>query len=134
MALKWGNTVVTAVKWGNTTCTAVYWGNTKVWPDAYNLTISITSGNSNTYINVYNQTTGTQLEQVKGRGSSKTYSITSGNNISITCYASGLTIYTTITSVYFSNGTQYLSGYNSTSGTFDMPSAAVTITMQAYSS
>lgn len=33
MALKWGNTNITAVKWGNTDVTAVYWGGTKVWPD-----------------------------------------------------------------------------------------------------
>ena len=37
MAIKWGNTTVTAVKWGNTTCTVVKWGNTKVFPDEITL-------------------------------------------------------------------------------------------------
>ena len=32
MAIKWGNTYVTAVKWGNTNCTQVKWGSTIVWP------------------------------------------------------------------------------------------------------
>ena len=35
MAIKWGNSTVTAVKWGSTNITAVYWGSTKVWPDGY---------------------------------------------------------------------------------------------------
>jgi len=34
MAIKWGNTKVTAVKWGSTVCTIVKWGNTIVFPDA----------------------------------------------------------------------------------------------------
>ena len=32
MAIKWGNTYVTAVKWGNTVCTQVKWGLTVVFP------------------------------------------------------------------------------------------------------
>ena len=45
MAIKWGNTTVTAVKWGNTTCTAVYWGSTKVFPDEVTV---FNSANANT--------------------------------------------------------------------------------------
>lgn len=42
MAIKWGNTEVTAVKWGNTDVAVVKWGSTIVFPaygtgyDGYN--------------------------------------------------------------------------------------------------
>jgi len=37
MAIKWGNSNVTAVKWGSTNITKVLWGSTQVFPDLVTL-------------------------------------------------------------------------------------------------
>jgi len=61
MAIKWGNTYVTAVKWGNTNCTVVKWGSTVVFP-AGGLGYYYGQINSSIIKEIYPWATGTSLQ------------------------------------------------------------------------